>query len=477
MEYYRDYKNEECKNKECKTIYPDISKFKVDPTAPPISSKNDQLFPLGEIKEIQKEIKEERNKRAMLSLLSTIVTAPVAIALEGAALGAESKFKVELVEQTKQSIFKQGEEKGHKDAMEVLSSRFTKNGSFGDKNQKYQNIGMIKNMIYDNAVNEKLGYDDLQYDLGNLYKPIIDSQSGIKENLSKLENKADHLAITLLNYPAIIGIPETKEITNKDIIKPIWEEINRKSGKGVIFLPSDPDALIEMLTFRIAALKVGNNGARNEAVAICDELLRQGVLNEEEPINNALKISRNLANKAIASDLGKTAIDAEKVAGKELATNTISTAKDIIVEKGNKLIKKSKLKPESKQVSNLVESGANDLAQNLSNVTKNINRMMMGSAIPSKKLNHSNATKLEELMTGLFFLPSKAYIQVEGGLLKAADSASYANADVVTLTQNIIMHLFSRMEYDLSGQNKETVYNLGQATTMLGMLKYSNDFQ
>ncbi|XP_065677125.1 uncharacterized protein LOC136092591 [Hydra vulgaris] len=125
-------------------------------------------------------------------------------------------------------------------------------------------------------------------------------------------------------------------------------------------------------------------------------------------INNALKISRNLANKAIASDLGKTAIDAAKVAGKELATNAISTAKDIILEKGNKLIKKSKLKPESKQVlANLVEYGANDLDQNISNeVTTNINKLMMGSAILSKrskrglnkKLSHSNAIKLEELV-------------------------------------------------------------------------------
>nr|XP_047135347.1 uncharacterized protein LOC101237232 [Hydra vulgaris] len=39
------------------------------------------------------------------------------------------------------------------------------------------------------------------------------------------------------------------------------------------------------------------------------------------------------------------------------------------------------------------------------------------------------------------------------------------------------MHLFSRTEYDLSGLKIETVNNLGQATTMLGMLKYSNNLQ
>nr|XP_047131618.1 uncharacterized protein LOC124810577 [Hydra vulgaris] len=79
-------------------------------------------------------------------------------------------------------------------------------------------------------------------------------------------------------------------------------------------------------------------------------------------------------------------------------------------------------------------------------------------------------------MTDSFFLPSKAYLQVEGRL-QAASGAFYAKTDVVTLTHNGIMDLFDRMAYDLSGQNIETVNNLGQATTMLGMLNYLNDFQ
>ena len=38
------------------------------------------------------------------------------------------------------------------------------------------------------------------------------------------------------------------------------------------------------------------------------------------------------------------------------------------------------------------------------------------------------------------------------------------------------MHLFKRIRYDLSGQEIETVAHPGQATTMLGLLKYPDDF-
>ncbi|XP_065682410.1 uncharacterized protein LOC136095592 [Hydra vulgaris] len=269
------------------------------------------------------------------------------------------------------------------------------------RNEAFKELERLKKGIYQDAVNEKLGFNDLQYDLGNLYKPIIDSQSGIKENLAKLENKAD-LAITLSNYPAIMDVPESKivslgtiatnylksaysnkkaadftfgihskdgklyigkkpilisnnditiddkkyigtnglwelltksspdkDIYNEDdlenyknilketdaissskypgkprssrsekynkIIKPIWGEIAIKSGKGVIILPSDPNELVKMLALRIAAFEAGNTGARNEAVAICDELLRQGEIDSEyyKSLQNIFRLNKN----------------------------------------------------------------------------------------------------------------------------------------------------------------------------------------
>ena len=38
------------------------------------------------------------------------------------------------------------------------------------------------------------------------------------------------------------------------------------------------------------------------------------------------------------------------------------------------------------------------------------------------------------------------------------------------------MHLFKRIRYDLSGQEIENIEHPGQVTTMLGLLKYPDDF-
>src|SRR6218665_1527388 len=66
----------------------------------------------------------------------------------------------------------------------------------------------------------------------------------------------------------------------KQIIKPIWD---RKVGKGVaIVIPQDPNALVEMLSLRMASFAAGNTGVRNEIVSICDELLRTGSINKNE---------------------------------------------------------------------------------------------------------------------------------------------------------------------------------------------------
>ena len=63
----------------------------------------------------------------------------------------------------------------------------------------------------------------------------------------------------------------------------------------------------------------------------------------------------------------------------------------------------------------------------------------------------------------------------EGRLTKNDDTA-YVNADEVALTNNAIMHLFSRIEDHLSNQLLESINYPGQATTMLGLLKYPDDF-
>ena len=76
----------------------------------------------------------------------------------------------------------------------------------------------------------------------------------------------------------------------------------------------------------------------------------------------------------------------------------------------------------------------------------------------------------------IFTHPSESYLIVEGQLVKNADGTAYADDNLITLTNNGIMHLFKRIRYDLSGQEIENIMNVGQATTMLGLLKYPDDF-
>jgi hypothetical protein len=60
--------------------------------------------------------------------------------------------------------------------------------------------------------------------------------------------------------------------------------------------------------------------------------------------------------------------------------------------------------------------------------------------------------------------------------LTKTDGTLYANADATALTNNGIMHLFSNVKYQLSGQEIQSLFYPGQAPTMLGLLKYPDDF-
>ena len=75
----------------------------------------------------------------------------------------------------------------------------------------------------------------------------------------------------------------------------------------------------------------------------------------------------------------------------------------------------------------------------------------------------------------IFTHPSESFLIIEGDL-KKNDNNRYTNDDPIALTNNGIMHLFKRIRYDLSGQEIENIMNVGQATTMLGLLKYPDDF-
>ena len=96
--------------------------------------------------------------------------------------------------------------------------------------------------------------------------------------------------------------------------------------------------------------------------------------------------------------------------------------------------------------------------------------------VAGTNLNSSGADiRLTIETQDIFTHPSESFLVIEGEL-KKNDNNRYADDDPITLTNNGIMHLFKRIRYDLSGQEIENIINVGQATTMLGLLKYPDDF-
>lgn len=90
-------------------------------------------------------------------------------------------------------------------------------------------------------------------------------------------------------------------------------------------------------------------------------------------------------------------------------------------------------------------------------------------------LNSAGEIRINIELQDLFTHPSESYLLFEGRVTKA-DGTAYANDNAVALTNNGLMYLFSQISYQLSNQDIETVFHPGQCTTMLGMLRYPDDF-
>ena len=78
------------------------------------------------------------------------------------------------------------------------------------------------------------------------------------------------------------------------ILSPFWDNRRNYSvyeGKGVVVIPSYPNALIKRLDLLLASQEAGNTGVGNELVSICDELKRQGVIGSDtyKKLNSIIK--------------------------------------------------------------------------------------------------------------------------------------------------------------------------------------------
>ena len=86
---------------------------------------------------------------------------------------------------------------------------------------------------------------------------------------------------------------ETKPKANKSykwrhILKLIWDGKDLYTGNGltpsvpIIILPCDPIALVERLDILMASKSAGNTEQRNELVSVCDELLRENLIDKHK---------------------------------------------------------------------------------------------------------------------------------------------------------------------------------------------------
>ena len=71
--------------------------------------------------------------------------------------------------------------------------------------------------------------------------------------------------------------------------------------------------------------------------------------------------------------------------------------------------------------------------------------------------------------------PAESFLIIEGRLIKNT-GANYNDNEYVTLINNAMMYLFSDVRYHLASHEIEVLQNPGHATTMLGLLKYPDDF-
>ena len=71
--------------------------------------------------------------------------------------------------------------------------------------------------------------------------------------------------------------------------------------------------------------------------------------------------------------------------------------------------------------------------------------------------------------------PAESFLVIEGELVKNNNNF-YEDVDNITLINNGIMYLFSDVRYHLASHEIEVLQNPGHATTMLGLLKYPDDF-
>ena len=88
--------------------------------------------------------------------------------------------------------------------------------------------------------------------------------------------------------------------------------------------------------------------------------------------------------------------------------------------------------------------------------------------ITGTDLNRLGKIRINIETQDLFTHPSESYLVFNGKLVKNANDAVYADVDVITLTNNAMMHLFSNIKYQLSAQEMKVCFTLDKQQRCLG---------
>ena len=105
------------------------------------------------------------------------------------------------------------------------------------------------------------------------------------ENYAKLMVKTN--ALYRDNNPKS-SHPKSSKSDKWNLIRLIWAKRGEYEGKGVVVIPSDPNALLERLDLLLASQEAGHTGVGNELVSICDELKGQDT-NTYKKLNSIIK--------------------------------------------------------------------------------------------------------------------------------------------------------------------------------------------
>ena len=95
----------------------------------------------------------------------------------------------------------------------------------------------------------------------------------------------------------------------------------------------------------------------------------------------------------------------------------------------------------------------------------------------SQNLNNGHEIIIDVNTDNSYILPSESYLRIDGQLRKNnANHDAYVAADEVSLINNAMMYLFDQISYSIEGKEMERILCPGQISSMLGYLKYPDDY-